>query len=76
MVCKNSETLALVGIASKFWCLLYFQVNYLVQLIEPPIFQIPNYELYWHFWVYFDNNLKIIAGENTQKVSKQKIRDS
>ena len=28
------------------------------------------------FWVYFDNNLKILSGKNTQKVNKQKIRDS
>ena len=30
-------------------------------------------ELYWHFWVYFDNNLKLLPGKNTQKVNKQKI---
>ena len=31
-------------------------------------------ELYWHFWVYCDNNLKLLPGKNTQKVNKQKIR--
>ena len=33
-------------------------------------------ELYWHFWVYFDINLKLLSGKNTQKVNKQNIRDS
>ena len=32
-------------------------------------------ELYWHFWVYFDINLKLLSGKNTQKVNKQNIRD-
>ena len=29
--------------------------------------------LYWHFWVYFDINLKLLSGKNTQKVNKQNI---
>ena len=33
-------------------------------------------ELYWHFWVYFDINLKLLSGKNTQKVNKQNIRVS
>ena len=33
-------------------------------------------ELYWHFGVYFDINLKLLSGKNTQKANKQKIRDS
>ena len=33
-------------------------------------------ELYWHFWVYFDIDLKLLSGKNTQKVNKQNIRDS
>ena len=33
-------------------------------------------ELHWHFWVYFDINLKLLSGKNTQKVNKQKIWDS
>ena len=33
-------------------------------------------KLYWHFWVYFDINLKILSRKNTQKVIKQNIWDS
>ena len=32
--------------------------------------------LYWHFGVYFDINLKLLSGKNTQKVNIQIIRDS
>ena len=41
-----------------------------------PEFQFPQFkvlqsgvlnELLWHFWVYFDINLKLLSGENTQK---------
>ena len=35
-------------------------------------FSSKNNELYWHFWVYFDINLKLLSGKNTQKVNKQK----
>ena len=47
-----------------------------------PKFQFPQFkvlqsdELYWHFWVYFDINLKLLSGKNTQKVKKQNIWDS
>ena len=30
--------------------------------------------IYWHFWLYCDINLKLLLGNNTQKVNKQKIR--
>ena len=30
----------------------------------------------WHFWVYFDINLKLLSEKNTQKVKKQNIWDS
>ena len=30
-------------------------------------------ELYWHFWVHFDINLKLLCGNNIQKVNKQNI---
>ena len=29
---------------------------------------------YPHFWVYFDINLKLLSGKNTQKVNQQKNR--
>jgi hypothetical protein len=32
-------------------------------------------ELFWHFWVYFGINFKLLSGKNTQKVNKQNIRD-
>ena len=35
-----------------------------------------NIKIYWHIWVYFDINLKLLYGKNTEKVNKQKIRDS
>ena len=38
------------------------------------LFSVTSY-LYWHFWVYFDINLKLLSGKNTQKLNKQKIRD-
>ena len=50
-----------------------------------PKFQFPQFkvlqsvlydQLYWHFWVYFDINLKILSGKNTQIVNKQNIWDS
>ena len=28
-------------------------------------------KLYWHFWMYFDINSKLLSGKNTQKVNKQ-----
>ena len=31
-------------------------------------------ELYWHFWVHCDINLKLLSGKNTQKVNQQKNR--
>ena len=31
--------------------------------------------LYWNFWWYFDINLKLSSGKNTQKVNKQNIWD-
>ena len=34
------------------------------------------FELYLHFWVHFDINLKLLSGKNTQEVNKQNIRDS
>ena len=34
------------------------------------------YELYWHFWLYFDTNLKLFSRQNTQKVDKQKFWDT
>ena len=39
-------------------------------------FSFVNNNLYIHFWVYFDINLKLLSGKNTQKVKKQNIRDS
>ena len=53
-----------------------------------PEFQIPQFKvlqsvfsflynkLYWHFWVYFDIDLKLLPGKSTQKVKKQNFRDS
>ena len=56
--------------------LLWKHFSYSYQLIEHPILQIPNFnfpnlrccELYWHVWVYFNINLKLLYGKNTQKV--------
>ena len=39
------------------------------------LFNIHN-EFYWHFWVYFDIDLKLISGKNNRKVNKQDILDS
>ena len=53
-----------------------------------PEFQFPQFKVlqsvfffliervHWHFWVYFNINLKLLSGKNTQKVNKQNIRDS
>ena len=41
-----------------------------------PQFKVLQSGLYWHFWVYFDINLKLLSGKNTQKVNKQNIWDS
>ena len=34
------------------------------------------FELYLHFWVHFDINLKLLSGNDTQKVNKQNFWDS
>ena len=34
------------------------------------------FNLYWHFLVYFDINLKLLPGKYSQKVNKQNIRVS
>ena len=51
-----------------------------------PEFQLPQFkelqsvlsflceELYRYFWVYCDINLKLLPGENTEKVNQQNIR--
>ena len=68
------------------------QNYFLVQLIVHPILWIPNFNFpnlkcckvfflfnitrYWHFWVYFDINIKLLSGKNTQKVNKKNIQDS
>jgi len=38
------------------------------------LFDIASY--IFNLWVYFDIILKLLFGKNTQKVNKQKIRDS
>ena len=34
------------------------------------------YQVILALWVYFDINLKLLSGKNTQKINKQKIQDS
>ena len=64
-----------------------FRKNYLVEqpILRIPNFNFPNLkcckvvfyfqynEIYWHFWVYCDIDLKLLLGKNTQKVNKQKL---
>ena len=60
-------------------------VHFIEQLIlRIPNFNFPNLrcckvflsfqykELFWHFWVYYDVNLKLLPCKNTQRVKKQK----
>ena len=44
------------------------------KVLQSVFFFLTYYKLYRHFWVYFDINLKLLSGKNTQKVNKQKIR--
>ena len=37
------------------------------------LFSFLNIMLHWHFWVHCDINLKLLPGENTEKVNKQNI---
>ena len=46
------------------------------KVLQSVFFSLQYNELYWHFWVYFDINLKLFSGKYTQKVNKQNIRDS
>ena len=40
--------------------------------VLPSVFFFFQYnKLYWHFWVHFDINLKLLSGKNTGKVNKQ-----
>ena len=45
------------------------------KVLQSVFFSFQYNQLYWHFWVYFDINLKLLSGKNTQKVNKQNIRD-
>ena len=33
-------------------------------------------KLHWHFWVYFDMNLKLLSGKDTQKVNNNNNKKS
>ena len=51
----------------SFLCLCCLANPLLVQLIEHP--------KYWHFWMYFDINLKILSGKKHSKSKQTKYSE-